>query len=153
MTFQARVRRVVVTVGIAAALVGAGLTIQVASLWAAADAPLSVAPVSMTSVQQALDQERARSAALESELATLTSSTVDLRTALDAAQAQVGADGATADQLRASLTAAQKKLVKLQAALRAAQSGATAGTGSGGGSTGGGSTGGGEGDDGGHDDD
>jgi phage shock protein A len=49
----------------------------------------------------------------------LESSTSDLTAALDAAQAQVGADEQTATELRASLAAAQDKLAKLEASLKA----------------------------------
>ena len=136
MTAQAHVRRLVVTIGVAGSLVAAGVTIRAASIWAAADAPLTVAPVSVTSVQDALDQERARSAALEAQLASLGSSTADLRAALDTAQAQVVADRTTADQLRASLVAAQEKLTSLQAALRAAAQRGTATSSPGAGSSG-----------------
>jgi septal ring factor EnvC (AmiA/AmiB activator) len=151
MTAHAALRRTLVTVGIAASLLAAGLTIRAASMWAAASAPLTLAPVSVSSVQGALQQERARSATLEAQLAALESSASQLRSALDAAQSQAGVDQATADDLRASLTAAQKKLPKLETSLKAAaaRSSAPSGGGSGGGSSGG--TGGD--DDGGHGDD
>ena len=148
MTTQAYLRRTLVTIGIVGSLVAAGLTIRAASMWAATSAPLIVAPVSVTSVQQALEQERARSATLQTQLAALESSGADLRSALDSAQKQAGVDQATADDLRASLTAAQQKLARLEASLRAAsrRSGST--------STAGGSSGGAGDDDGGeHDDD
>lgn len=120
MTRTTSLRRLLVTIGIAGSLLVAGLTIRAASLWAANEAPLTVAPVSVDSVQQALDQERVRSAALEAQLRSLESSATDLTAALQAAQDQVGADQATAVDLRASLTAAQDKLTKLEAALKAA---------------------------------
>jgi len=148
MTTQAYLRRTLVTLGIVGSLVAAGLTIRAASMWAAASAPLTVAPVSVNSVQRALEQEQARSATLQTELVALESSAADLRTALDAAQTQAGVDQATADDLRASLTAAQGKLARLEASLRAAsrRSGST--------SSAGGSSGGAGDDDGGeHDDD
>lgn len=120
MTANVFLRRTLVTLAIAGSLVAAGFTIRAASLWAATSAPLSVAPVSVASVQTALEQERARSAALEQQLADLESSATDLRTALDAANAQTGVDQATADELRASLAAAKDKLAKLEASIRAA---------------------------------
>jgi hypothetical protein len=120
MTANAKLRRLLVTIGIAGSLVAAGVTIRVASMWAAVEAPLTVAPVSVASVQDALVQERERSAALEPQLTSLGSSAEDLRAALDAAAAQGITDRTTADELRASLAAAQQKLTSLQAALRAA---------------------------------
>lgn len=120
MTANPSFRRLLVTIGVAGSLLVAGLTIRAASLWAASQAPLSVAPVSVESVQQALEQERSRSAALEAQLRELESSTTDLTGALQAAQDRVGADAQTAEDLRASLTAAQDKLAKLEAALKAA---------------------------------
>lgn len=120
MTSNPSLRRLLVTMGVAGSLLVAGLTIRAASLWAADQAPLTVAPVSVDSVQQALEQERSRSAALEAQLKELESSGADLTTALQAAQDRVGADEQTATDLRASLTAAQDKLAKLEAALKAA---------------------------------
>jgi septal ring factor EnvC (AmiA/AmiB activator) len=149
MTANTHLRRLLVTLGITGSLVAAGLTIRAASLWAAADAPLSIAPVSVTSVQNALDQERARTASLEAQLATLGSSSGDLNAALEAARQQVVTDRTTADELRTSLAAAQQKLATLEAALGAAAR-RRASTGGGGTGASGGS-GGGE-DGGGHDD-
>ena len=120
MTSNPYLRRLLVTVVVAGSLLVAGLTVRAASLWAATQAPLSIAPVSVESVQQSLDQERARSAALEAQLRELESSSTDLTAALQAAQDRVGADEATAVDLRSSLTAAQDKLTKLEAALKAA---------------------------------
>lgn len=120
MTSNPSLRRLLVTVGVAGSLLVAGLTIRTASLWAASQAPLSVAPVSVDSVEQALEQERSRSAALEAQLSELEASTTDLTAALGAAQDRVNADEQTAEDLRASLTAAQEKLTKLEAALKAA---------------------------------
>jgi chromosome segregation ATPase len=120
MTSNPSLRRLVVTLAVAGSLLVAGLTIRAASLWAADQAPLTVAPVSVDSVQTALEQERTRSAALEAQLRDLESSAADLTAALQAAQDQVGADEATAQDLRASLTAAKEKLAKLEAALKAA---------------------------------
>jgi septal ring factor EnvC (AmiA/AmiB activator) len=120
MTSNPSFRRLLVTVGVAGSLLMAGMTVRAASLWAANEAPLNVAPVSVDSVQQALDQERTRSAALEAQLRELEGSTADLTAALAAAQARVGVDETTAEDLKASLTAAQDKLAKLEAALKAA---------------------------------
>ena len=142
MTSNPAVRRLFVVLAVAGSLLVAGLTVRAASLWAASQAPLTVATVSVSSVQQALEAERTRSAALETQLKTLESSTAGLTAALEAAQTQVGADEQTATDLRASLAAAQDRLAKLEASLKAAAarsttrtttSGAGAGTTSGGG--------------------
>ena len=121
------IRRLLVTIGVAASLVAAGATIRAAALWAASEAPLTVAPVSVESVQMALAQEKSRSAILEDQIAGLVSSATDLQSALQAAQDRLSTDQATADELRASLAAAQDKLTKLEAAL-AAQAKARAST-------------------------
>lgn len=120
MTLTPAVRRLAVTAGLAIAVLGAAGTILAASQWAASEAPLAVAPVTIQSVQQALDQERARSAALEQQLAALEGGSDDLTAALAAAQAELASDAATASDLRAALEAAQAKLAKLEAALKAA---------------------------------
>ena len=122
MTRHLAFRRTLVTLGVAGTLLGAGLTIRAAASWASTEAPLDVAPVSVASVQDALALERARSDALAAQLRSLESSTADLAKALEAAQSQVGADALTATDLRAALTAAQKKLAKLEASLKAASS-------------------------------
>ena len=120
MTANTSLRRLLVTIGVAGSLLVAGLTIRTASLWAASQAPLSVAPVSVESLQLTLEQDRSRSSALEAQLKELEASTTDLVAALEAAQGQVGADEQIAEDLRGSLKAAQDKLAKLEAALKAA---------------------------------
>jgi septal ring factor EnvC (AmiA/AmiB activator) len=113
-------RRLLVTIGVAGSLLVAGVTIRAAAQWAAVQAPLTVAPVSVESVQRALEAEQSRSAELQAQLAALQGSTSELSSALAEAQARADTDQATAEELRASLTAAQDKLTKLEAALAAA---------------------------------
>jgi len=120
MSAHPELRRVAVIFGVVASLAFAGATIRAASMWTSSQAPLSVAPASVESVQRALEQERARSQALEAQLATLQSTTGELSAALAAARDRLGTDQSTADGLRASLDAAQAKLAKLEAALKAA---------------------------------
>lgn len=112
-------RRLLVTLGVAASLIAAGATVRAASLWAAGQAPLTVAPVSVESVRMALAQEKSRSAMLEDQIAELQASAAELSSALQAAGDRLLTDQATADELRASLAAAQDKLAKLEAALAA----------------------------------
>jgi septal ring factor EnvC (AmiA/AmiB activator) len=153
MTSNPGIRRLFVVLAVTGSLLVAGFTVRAASLWAASQAPLTVAPVSVSSVQQALEAERGRSAALETQLKTLESSTSDLTAALAAAQAQVGADEQTATELRASLAAAQARLVKLEASLKAAAARATTRSTTSTGTTSGTTSGGGDDDDDEHDDD
>lgn len=120
MNLSLAARRLAVTTGMAVAILAAGGTILAASQWTAAEAPLAAAPVSIDSIQQALDQERARSAALEQQLAALEHASGDLSGALETAQGQLALDATTADDLRAALEAAQTKLTRLEAALQAA---------------------------------
>jgi septal ring factor EnvC (AmiA/AmiB activator) len=143
ITTRPLVRRFLVTLGVAGSLLLAGATVRAASLWAAAQAPLTVAPQSVESVQAALDAERSRSVDLQLQLSALQSSTSQLSSALLEAQSRMGADQASAQQLRTSLAAAQDKLTKLEASLAAAAKHATTVGGSSGGS-GGGSSGGSE---------
>ena len=121
-------RRRLVTISVALALLGAGATIRAAALWASQSATLNVAPASMTSIESALAQEQARSAALQGQLDSLRGASQDLASALAAAESRVGTDQTTADTLRASLTAAQTKLTSLEAALKAAAASAASRT-------------------------
>ena len=97
-----------------------GFTVRAAALWAATNAPLSVAPDSLDSLAGALEQERTRSAELVSQLTDLQRSGAALQAALRAAQARLGEDQATAEGLRDDLAAAEAKLKKVEDALRAA---------------------------------
>ena len=120
MTVARSVRRITISLVLIGALLGAGLVVRVASSWAAVNAPLSVAPVSIESLESLLAQERSRSAALESQLQDLQSSSTSLEVALEAAQTRLGADQAAAGDLRNDLAKAKAKLVTAEAALREA---------------------------------
>jgi len=122
MTVQLLTRRSLVVAGAVAALVIGAASIQVAAAWTAAGAPLNEPPASLSSLQATLDQERARSAALEDQLRILESASADLEAALESAQGQVATDTASAGELRASLDAAKRKLAQLEAALASAAS-------------------------------
>ena len=117
MTANLAFRRIVVVLGVAAALVAGGATVRAAAMWTAASAPLTAPPASLSSIQNALEQEKARSAALEQQLQDLTSATKGLGVALDAANSQVATDADTAAALRTSLEAAQARLASLQKSL------------------------------------
>ena len=130
MTVHLITRRSLVVAGAVAALVVGAASIQVAAAWTAAAAPLNDPPASLASLQASLDGERARSDALDEQLRILAGASADLARTLDAAQGQVAANSANAEQLRASLAAAKEKLARLEGALaNAAQArGATTAT-------------------------
>jgi len=128
MTARPHVRRPLVVLGVILTLVAAAGTVRAASIWVATTASLASPPTSMTSIEDALTQEQARSADLQQQLDALRSSSGDLSAALVAANQQVTTDQATADSLRSSLKAVQDKLAKAEAALRAAQAAAAAAT-------------------------
>lgn len=125
MNLRLLIRRNLVVVGVASALVLGAATVRAAAVWTAASAPLERPPTALSSIRDALAQERDRSAALERQLADLTKASSDLAAALDAARSQVSTDATTAATLRASLAAAQAKLTQLEAALKAAQAAQT----------------------------
>jgi septal ring factor EnvC (AmiA/AmiB activator) len=117
MTAKPVVRRPLVILGVVLTLFAAAATVRAAADWAAASAPLANPPASIGSMQAALEQERARSTALQGQLDSLKASSADLAAALSAATDRLATDATTADGLRQSLTDAQTKLAKLEAAL------------------------------------
>ena len=117
MTTHATLRRATVIVGVAGAILIGALTVRAAALWAAESAPLSVPPVTVASLQDALAGEQARSAEVEDQLGALEASSGELQSALDAALEELRTDQATAQDLRDSLDAARTKLAKLEASL------------------------------------
>jgi len=120
MTAHPTIRRVILAIGACVTLGAAAVTVQAASSWTAASAPLDRAPTSVSAIQQQLAQQVSRSAILEDQLAAMRASSDDLAAALSLANNQVSTDQATADQLRAALAAAQAKLATLEASLKAA---------------------------------
>jgi peptidoglycan hydrolase CwlO-like protein len=113
-------RRVLVTTGVVLSILVGALTIQAAGAWTAESAPLTVAPISAADIQARLDDERARSAALEQQIARLDSQSTALAQALTTARDRMVTDTSTAGALQAKLDAAQKRLVALNKALKAA---------------------------------
>lgn len=134
MTAKPHVRRPIVVLGVLLTLFAAAATVRAASLWVSSSAALTTPPASISSIEMALAREQSRSAVLQDQLDGMRSSSRDLSVALFQANNQVTADQATAAQLEASLAAAQAKLAKLEAALKAATRTTTARS-SGGGST------------------
>jgi hypothetical protein len=116
-----RLRRVVVTLGVACSIVAGAASIQLAAMYTAAAAPPSVPPVSIESLRAQLTAEQERSAALQGQLDELIDLTGQLSGAVDTTQSQISTDGLTASQLRARLGAAQAKLATVTTLLKQAQ--------------------------------
>jgi chromosome segregation ATPase len=110
---------------IAALVLGFG-SIRAAAAWTAASAPLTVAPVSVSTLQSRLMDERNRSAALEQQLRALESQSTELASALEAANARIEADASRAKDLAAQLKTARQRLAKLAATIASAERAARA---------------------------
>jgi chromosome segregation ATPase len=116
-----RIRRLVTVFGVIAALMVGFGSIRAAVAWTAASAPLTVAPVSVTTLQDRLAVEQARSVDLRVQLQTLATQSTELTAALEAAQAQITSDTDHATQLAKDLKAAKQKLAKLEASIAKAR--------------------------------
>ena len=114
-----RWRRLLTTVGVVAALALGFGSIRAAAAWTAASAPIPV-----SSIQDRLDQEMARSEGMRAQLDSLASQSTEMTTALEAAQARIAADTAHAKALAGELKAAKQKLAKLEASIAAAKAAA-----------------------------
>jgi hypothetical protein len=108
------IRRSLTLAGAVAALVLGFSAIQAAAAWTADAAPLSVAPVSVKTIESKLADEQNRSSDLQAQLQELAGNTEQMTAALAAAQARIDADTAHAAQLEKDLKAAKKKLATLQ---------------------------------------
>jgi len=112
-------RRTAVTVAVVGSLVLGAATIRAASQWTASEAPLAAPPVTVESLTAQLAAERERTSGLSSQLETMAGNTVELQAALDAANAQIQVDTATAKDLTNRIAAAKKKLAALNAKIAA----------------------------------
>jgi chromosome segregation ATPase len=122
MTIHApRIRRLVTVFGVIAALLLGYGSIRAAAAWTAASAPLKVAPVSVTTLQDRLAVEQARSVDLRLQLEALNTQSMELTAALEAAQGQITSDTDHASQLATDLKAAKQKLAKLEASIAKAR--------------------------------
>jgi len=106
-------RRTAVTMAVVGSLVLGAATIRAASQWTATEAPLAAPPVTVESLAAQLAAERGRTSGLAVRLDEMAGTTVELQAALDAANAQIQADTATAADLTDRIAAAKKKLAAL----------------------------------------
>ncbi len=114
------VRRGLVITATGASLVMGGVAVQGAAAWAHSSAPTGPAVVTASQLQEQLDVEQARSAALQAQVDALLAQTAEFNAALNAAGDRVSGDVQKAAALRAQLAAAQKQLAKIKAAAAAA---------------------------------
>lgn len=119
-------RRMAVTTAVVGSLVLGAASIRAASQWTATEAPLAAPPVTVESVTAQLAIERERTSDLATRLSEMAGQTVELRAALDAANAQVTTDTATAKGLTDRIAAAKKKLAALNRQIAATARQATA---------------------------
>ncbi len=112
------IRRSLTVFGVVGAILLGLAAIQGAAAWTATSAPLSVVPVSATSIEAQLLEEQARSADLQAQLLDLSINAGQLSTALEAAQARIDADSTHAKDLERDLQTAKKKLAALQRSIR-----------------------------------
>ena len=115
-----RVRRTMTAAGAVVAIVIGFAAIQAAAAWTANAAPLTVTPLSATSIEARLVDEQARSATLEAQLTDLADNSRRLAAALETAQAQIDTDAQHAAALEQDLRDARQKLVALQRSIRLA---------------------------------
>lgn len=114
-------RRVLTIAGVIAVMaVGVG-SIRAAAAWTASSAPLTVAPVALKDLESRLADERARSAALQSQLDAIDLRSRALGAALLQAQDRVVVDTGDADAISAQMAAASRKLAKVEAAIAKAE--------------------------------
>jgi len=113
------IRRILTVIGVAAALLVGFGAIRASAAWTATTSSLTVAPVSIESLQARLTDEAARSADLVDRLAALTTHAEELSMALAAAQDRIGSDADHAAQLATDLDTAKKKLAALEKSIRA----------------------------------
>ena len=118
-----RIARRALVLAATGAVIGVGVfTVQLASEYRAAEAPLDAAPVSLSSVSDQYAIEAARASDLETQIGGVAAQVSDLQAALIAANGSLGGDADTATMLRDQLASAKDKLTGMQKQLKAAQS-------------------------------
>jgi chromosome segregation ATPase len=126
MTIPGRLRRGIVTAGVAGSLALGAVTVRAAAEWTAASAPLTVAPESVASLQARLAAEHERTLALQAQLEQLRTDAAGLSTALSAADGRIADDATLAASLKQRLAAAQTRLKALERSIARADAAARA---------------------------
>ncbi len=106
-------RRLTVIVAVVLSLTVGTMAVEAAAVWTESSAPLTVAPVSASTLVQRLADEQARAAAVEAQMNALTDETARLTAALKEANLRIAQDARTAKALRDKLAAAKRKLSAL----------------------------------------
>ena len=114
-------RRGLVLAGTLAVIGVAAGTVQVASEWRAAEAPLDTAPVSMSTIEADYAIEEERAADIAAQMDGVAGQVSSLQAALIAAGGSVDTDAQAAVDLQAQLDVAKTKLTVMQKQLKAAQ--------------------------------
>jgi chromosome segregation ATPase len=115
-------RRATVLVATGAVIGVAAFTVQLASQWRAAEAPLDTAPVGMTTIADDIAAENQRTVDLRGQMTDVVGQIGDLQTALSAASGAMDGDAAAAAKLQDQLASAKAKLAAMQKQLKGAQS-------------------------------
>jgi chromosome segregation ATPase len=126
MTIPGRLRRGLVTAGVAGSLVLGAVTVRAAAEWTAASAPLTVAPESVDSLKARLAAEHEHSVALQDQIDQMRTDAAGLATALDAAGTRISDDATLAASLKERLAAAQARLKALEQSIARANAAARA---------------------------
>lgn len=114
-------RRGLVLAGTLAVVGVAAGTVQLASEWRAAEAPLDTAPVSMSTIEEDYAIEEERAADIAAQMDGVAGQVSSLQAALIAAGGSVDTDAQAAVDLQERLDAATAKLTGMQKQLKAAQ--------------------------------
>jgi peptidoglycan hydrolase CwlO-like protein len=115
------IRRLITAGGVIAVLaIGVG-SIRAAAAWTAASAPLTVAPVSIATLETRLADEQARSEVLTLQLLDMNARAQDLEVALEEAHGRIESDTEHATDLEAQLAAAKKQLAATEKAIAKAR--------------------------------
>lgn len=121
-TLVGRVTRKAVVIGATVAVLGIGLvSVQLATQWRAAAAPLDTNPVSATSISDAMAAQQQRAQILAGQIDQVGVQVTDIRSALQAANGAMADQNGNAADVQAQLKGAQSKLATLQSQLKAAQ--------------------------------
>ena len=117
-----RIARRALVLAATGAVIGVGVfTVQLASEWRAAEAPLDTSPVSLSTINDQYAAETERTSDLERQIGGVATQVSGLQAALITANGSMDGDAASAAKLRDQLAAAKDKLTSMQKQLKAAQ--------------------------------